>query len=319
MSIKVYTVTEALQSVLSNPTTAMVAEKKKEDKVYKGTKFLNLFWNIGRDVRKTGWFSFENVNLSIGVADPSDVTDKRNDYDGTRLQLESKISLSGEVGKFLIAVNPLWYSLVEKCVAEGSIVKGSRKVHGLVQTHCSEDNVKTPNAEIEDPIVRFKIDFSSFPNNYPQKFLAGQPKTIIYDYRTEYLDEKGVKQHKIATVINPDTGKEEPVNAANLHLFVTEGSIIRYGRIMVPSISVSQSWISAAMIINKAVIEPGSVSGFSDEVSTTEKINAAFAKAEINEEVKEEAAVGGNVEDNNADPTDEAKANTDIDDILACI
>lgn len=278
MSIKVFTAEEALAAVQADPSKVLTAEKKKDDKPCKGgSRFLNVYWHFGANVKKDGWFSVENIPLSDGIADPSNKNDKRNDFDGTRLQLQTSVSRAGAFGKFLDILNPVWRAYVDSLIKDGVINANGKKVHDLLQLTLSDNNEKTPGAKIDDPIIRFKIDFGTFPQLYKHKFLVGQPKTQIFDYRTEYTDDKGKKQYKPAMVKDPKTGADVLVNAENIHLFVTKGSVLRAGRIMITSLAISQSWISLPIYINRAVIEPGAEEGFSDETPTASANNAVKA------------------------------------------
>jgi hypothetical protein len=273
MSIKVFTAEEVLAAALADPSKILTLEKKKDDKTYKGTRFLNAFYTIGADTKKEGWFSVENIELTDGVADPANNKDQRNEFEGTRLQLQTSLSKAGAFGQFLMLMDPAWRKLVADSAASGLINMNGRKIHPLVQTHLSENNPKNPNAPVDDPIIRFKIDFDTFPQKYMHKFLVGQPRTQFFDYRTRYIDENGREQFKIAMVKN-DAGEDEPVTDKNLHKFVTKGSILRKGRLMAPSVPVSQSWCSHPIYINRAVIEPGAESGFSDESGDAVVANA---------------------------------------------
>lgn len=279
MSVKVFTAQEALKAVNDDSSKVLVAEKKKDDKTYKGTRFLNAYYNIGTDAKKEGWFSIENVELSNGVADPNNKEDKRNEYEGTRLQLETTVSKAGDFGEFLLKLNPEWKKLVTQLSEAGTINMKDRKIHGLVQSTLSDENKTNPGGVLEDPIVRFKIDFDAFPQKYKHKFLVGQPRTQFFDYRTRYVDENGREQFKAATVVN-DNGEEELVTDKNMHLFITRGSIIRRGRIMMPSIAVSQSWCSHPIVMNRCVLEPGSEDGFSDDAPIA-NVNVAAALTQV--------------------------------------
>jgi hypothetical protein len=278
-TIKVFTATEALAAVEVPNTRAFTIVKKKEDKVYKGTRFLNVFWSIGREVKKEGWFRAgldknndklnEPIILSVGVADPADAGDKRNDFKGTRMVLQTTVSRSGDMGKFLLALNPQWKAAVDDLVKDGTIVIGTRKIHDMVQTHVAESNEKAAGEVIEDPIIRFKIDFGLYPSTYRPAFLAGRPRTVIEDYRTAYIDSKGIERYHPAMVEDPVTGKPVPVNEDNLHLFLTEGTIVHSYRVSMPSASISREWVSMPMTMAHIVATPGAPGGFSDEVAAT--------------------------------------------------
>jgi hypothetical protein len=276
MSVKVFTAEEALAAINADPSKVQVIEKKKETKAYKGTTFLNAFYNID-GTKKQGWFSIEDVPLTIGVADPEDLNDKRNEFEGTRLQLQTSVSKAGPFGEFLVKLDPVFKQNVETLAANGTINLDKKEIHGLVQTHYSANHPEKPNEPMDDGIVRFKLDFDTFPATYPHKFLRGQPKTQFFDYSTRYVDENGREQFKIAMVEN-DAGDMEPVTSKNLHKFATKGSIIRRGRIMMPSVPVSKGYVSHPIVCNRVILETGAEDGFSDDAppATNANVKAAF-------------------------------------------
>lgn len=267
MSIKVFTAEAALASVIADPAKVLVVEQKRDNKAYRGTRFLMAHWNIGSDFKREGWFSVEDIEITRGVADPADIGDSRNAFEGVRLQLTSTVSLAGPFGEFLLRMNPVWREIVAKLIAAGTIDAEGRKIHDLLQTHVSKTSDRNPGAPIDDPFVRFKIDFSRFPQNYKHKFLVGQPRTQFFDYKTAYVDDRGMTQYLPATVADPTTGEQVPVVESNVHLFVTDGCVLRKGRIMMSSAVVSQSWISLPIHIGRAVIETQGNAGFTDEMT----------------------------------------------------
>jgi len=263
--IKVFTANELLVALKEHPGEVLGVETKKETKRYVGgVKYLSVFFNIGEFRKREGWFLIENVELSIGVADPNNKNDKRNELEGSRMQLQTSLSKAGDMGQALRLLDAEWKESIRRLVANNSIAMGARKVHELMQFTLSEENKTNPGGVIEDPIIRFKVNFGLFPPKYRYTFLVGKPKTQFYDYTKKYTDTNGKVQYCAATVINSE-GKEEPVSEKNLHLFVTNGSVLRSARIMISSGAISQSWISLPIEINRAVIEPGCLAGFSDE------------------------------------------------------
>lgn len=275
MSIKVFPVEDALAAYQANPEGVMVIEKKKEEKAFKGVRYLNQFWNIGTDIRKEGWFSaVDDIEITAGVADPADAEDKRNEHKGTRLQLETKMSKAGALGQFVDYADKDFINKITKLAADGTIAIGARKIHGLCQRVYSETHPKTPNMPMADPTIRFKLDFGVYPPKYPHKALAGKPKSQIYDYTKSYTDDKGVVRYELATVkVN---GVEQPVNEDNLHLFITRGSIIKEIRFNMSSAAISQVWVSCPMMVSKVVIQPAPEEGFSDEAPSTTAVAAAL-------------------------------------------
>lgn len=263
MSYLVFKASDALTAIKNDPEGVWIIEKKKKDptKQYK-CSYVDVWFTIGNFKHKQGWFSFKNFVLSIGVADKNDLKDPRNKYAGTRSQLQSSLSKSGDLGQFIMKSNPQWARLFELRKADGTISVGpKRSFHPLLQTHISEEceNTEMRGKELDDPIVRLKIDWIPFPESFPG-FLAKQPRTRFYDYRKSYVDDEGETQYELAKVkVN---GEEVFVNDDNLHLFATKGSIIHDGTVLIQSVVSSQSWVSIPITVCKVVMEPGPDEGF---------------------------------------------------------
>lgn len=308
MSIKVFTVADALHELKTNPSTVFIVEKKKEDKVYNNTRYLNLKWNIGSFKNKDGWFTAKDVRLSAGVADPSDKEDYRNEYDGApRMHLETTVSNAGELGEFIDLLDKELNSRIQQLVDDGTIVLGKRELHGLVQRIYSDNNKKNPGGVIEDPRFKFKVDFGVYSPKYPIKSLAGKPKSQFLDYRTRFTDETGVERYLPAVVID-DSGNEVPVNKENFHKFVTAGSIIKKFRFNINSIAVSKGWVSCPMMACQIVLDPGAEEGFDDEAPEP-ALKTALAPKTV--------AVTDDEPETKPDTTD--VTDQDVDDLLANI
>ncbi len=266
-TIKVAHAHQLLSATLSKDADKILDfMNKKEIKTYKGTIFVRIKWNIPAVPKHDGWFYVENVVLTSGIADPADQNDKRNEYEGTRLQLQTTVSNAGPFGLALSNLNPIWKKAITQWSSKpGNTAIKSRKIHDLLQTHVAESNEKNPGAPIDDPIIRIKLDFKPFPKTFRPEFLAGQPRTQIFDARTAYLDDEGHTQYKLATVKDPKTGKDVLVNENNVHLFVTPGSILKVGRLLIQSVPYSQSWVSMPIVGTRLVIEPGAPAGFDED------------------------------------------------------
>jgi hypothetical protein len=76
-----------------------------------------------------------------------------------------------------LKLNPEFAKIVKAKGDSNEIDLEGKKIHGLIQDRLSKKNPKNPNGIIEDPIIRFKIDFDTFPQKYKHKFLVGQPRT----------------------------------------------------------------------------------------------------------------------------------------------
>jgi len=266
MSLKVFTAAEALDAFHKNPENFLIIEEKKKDpkKLFQGTKFLNAYYNINEHKRKEGWFSIEDVELTVGVVDPTNQDDARSQNTGMRMQLQTSLEKGGDFAELLYELDPVWKKKVDELAEKKLIAKTNRIVHGLLQTHYSERNEEHAGEELETPIIRFKMDFGKFPPAYPHKFLANKQKTQIFDYDKTFIDKNGRKQYKLATVTNDD-GVEEELNIDNMHLFLTKGSVIKKGRISMPSVSAGQVWISLRINLVNAIIQKGPDHGFSDD------------------------------------------------------
>lgn len=280
MAVRVFTAEESLAAAKTDVTKVLIIVQKKTRKEYSGTEFLNAYWNIAGLNRKEGWFTLEDIELSDGMADPENTDDIRNKFEGTRLQLQTKTSLCGAFGEFLNLLNAQWVAQVKELGESGAIDLEGKKIHELLQTTLSKKNKNSPGGAIEDPVIRFGVDFGNFPATHPNKALRGQPKTQFYDARTEYLDEAGRVQYKLATIINDD-GEEEFVNTKNVHKFVTSGSRIVRMRLSLPSVVVSASWVSLPITANRVILMPGEEGGFTDDdytPQTTAILKAAFVQ-----------------------------------------
>lgn len=271
-AIKVFTDVEAEAAVNSGKVLSLSIRKDRatgKPKEYQGTIFMNAKYKINGSENE-GWFTItQDIPLSRGVADPADKDDGRNKFAGTRCNLETKRSMAGPIGRFFDKLNEEWIKLIEDMNEKKELIKGSRKIHELMQYKLSEDRTdELAGALIDDPILRFQVEAGVFSQEYIYHFLRGQSKTIFLDARTAYKDANGATQYKLAQVID-ENENEVPVTIENMHRFITSGSILKAGsRIMMPSGARSAGWISLPIIINKAIIEPRvEVQGFSDEIS----------------------------------------------------
>lgn len=252
--------------------------KTKKPIEYQGTTFMTITFNINGSTND-GWFSItQDIPLAKGIADPADANDKRNRFAGTRLNLEMKFSEAGKFGRLIDMFNTIWLMWVDDLIAEKVIVRGSRKIHELMQYRYGEDHPEHPNEPLADPAIRLRIESNNFSPKYKHKFLAGKPKTVFLDYTTAEIAPNGAVVYREAVVDGT------PVTVNNMHKFIINGSVLKAGsRIMMPSASRSQLWISLPISINKMIIERHpEVVGFSDDppAPIEEVIAAAAAPSE---------------------------------------
>lgn len=260
-NVKVFTAEAAHAAVLEQGDKVLSIIKKKDAKPGKGgSMFLNVKFHGIEGMPKTdGWFSLKDIPISA-VQDPAK---KKPGQEETKPQISMKLSEAGEFGKFIMALQPIWQRKVKELGDSGAIVIGRRVVHDLLQLTISESALENAGQPLTDPIIRIKMaDLGdNFPPTYPISVLQNKPKTEVMDYRTSPDGEPPYKQ---AAIID-ESGNEVPVSFANMHKFITPGSILRRGRVSITSAAISQNWISLQITINKAVIEPGGPGGFDDE------------------------------------------------------
>lgn len=248
-------------------------ESRPGSKSYKGgTKYFNVYFHTTKHGKVEAWFTNLTstgkavpINVTRGIADPKNKEDKRNEYEGTRLMIETTVSRSGIVGEFIKLLNDAWHALITDMVNNGTLQLGLRKIHGFVRDKLSSENKTNPNGIIEDPEIRFEVDFTPYPAKFPHKFLANLPKSQLFDYEKSYKDDNGLTQYRPAT-IQDDNDKETIVNAENIHLFITDDCVVQELRINLSSAPLSASWLSCPLVAGKVVVEQASSGGFSDDI-----------------------------------------------------
>ena len=264
-SIKVFTAQESAAAAQTDASKILTILAKKENKYYQGTRFFDAKWSIGKNFKKDGWFNVEDIMLTSGIAAPGDKENNPSaEFEGTRLQLSTNLEHAGPWGQFLDLLEPEWFKQVEELSGKGVIDLDGKKIHALIQRTYSKKHKTNAGKPLDNPIIRFKMDFTKFPARFPIKNLVGTPKTQIFDYRKPYVDGLGRAQYHPATITN-DNGEEEVVDATNVHKFVTRGSVLRKGRIMMHSVSESQGWVSLTPVVTRAIIEGGGDECFDDE------------------------------------------------------
>ncbi len=119
----------------------------------------------------------------------------------------------------------------------------------------------------EDPLIKIKGSFDKYPERHPLKPLQNTVKTVILDYRTKRIEtvtENG-KTHNL-TKYDPATVNGQPVDAKNIHLFITQHSRLMEGsRLLIEDSSNSAFGMTLSLYGNRLIIDPGQVEQFSDE------------------------------------------------------
>jgi len=251
-------------AALNNTNNLITVIKKKENKTYKGTQFMTIRWCLDGVNKHDGFFLLKDVQLNDKIYAKGDISSRSAEHEGTRLQLGTRVSATGPFGKLMLEANRQWLDFVNDEIKAGRIDSEGKKISPLVSTHYSKKHPVNPGAPRDDPIISFKISFEKFPPRYPYAFMRNQPRTQFYDYATRYVDEKGRECFEPATVVG-DNGEKVEVNADNLHEFIDGRYVIRKGRVMINTLSISDGYISASMQLLMAVIDRTSVDGFDDE------------------------------------------------------
>lgn len=256
--IKVYKVEDALAELrAARLGDFLTIDSSKPGKGDKGSEFHKVRFNIGGQRNVQGWFSFTDVPIRAVLAPGEKLKydSKATEYESTRLTFRMMVSESGALGEFMQLLNTHWLHAIEEQIALKKIIKGNRTIHDLIQTKVHNEKSDKYGHDVPDPIIRFKIDFRCYAPNHPLAILRGQPKTTVFDYTEPYTDERGRTKFKVAVVKNND-GTEEPLTDQNIHKFLTGGSIIRRGRFSIDSLCVCASWISIALVMHEAIVEP---------------------------------------------------------------
>lgn len=271
MAFQQYSETEALNAIKANPGKVLTLTKKKDAKSFKGTFYIDMSYRIKPNVAPSGnqgWFTFRNAHLSQGITNKLEVRQGSPDeHEGFRLQVRCYKSQMGPIGEFLAMLDKDYQDAVKAMIAANELVIGKRDIHGLIQTSTGPNNKKNPNALLEDPVISMHIGFDKYPDKFPVKHLQNVQKTTFLDFNKPYTVEvngKKTVKYEEATVLNKD-GKPERLNADNVHQFIKATSRIVFGRIHIPSVCVSQAWVSCPISAQELIIESGMDEGFPDE------------------------------------------------------
>jgi len=285
-AVSTITVEKALASAKKSPnSTIAVTQKEGKPQTGSAATFYDIKWKID-GVPTDGWIRFEDVLLPQGMSDPADAEDIRNKYlPKSRMNVSTTVSKAGVLGEYLSLMNGEWKSLVESIAKtndnpEGWLVLGKRDVHELVSTVTGEQSKKGQGIPIADPDIRMQIKLENYSPKHPIASLRGQPITVIQDYDKPRItiNAKGLE---VITYENA-TVDGQPITEANIHKFITDGSIIKKGRIHLGTCCRSAAWLSIPIIASRLVIQKGNPGGFDDdEDEVTDDIRAKLAASSI--------------------------------------
>lgn len=299
-TLHVFTPAEVLEAIDEGLQVVHIREKPNKSKKNYKVQYLDLIIKT-KSHEGPAIFSLEDSVISYGLKDPA-FADAEDDEGPRKLSISTTAADSGEFGKMMVALNPQFTAEVERCIEAKIFVKSKRTIKELISTHYSEDRTdEKAGQERESPIINFKIDFGTYPDNYPRKFMRGQQKSMIYDY-TQTFTNKGATQYKLAK-----TDEGDSLNDANAFMFISSGSVIKFGRIHMESLAISQSWISVPTLAGKLVIDPAGDGGFDDEAEGFSECQAK--PADENAENAENADESG--DDENADDDESGDADDD--------
>jgi len=255
-------------AVQNNLDTVLTIEKKpvnKNSKTYQ-VEYLNTRWNFD-GTKRDGWFKITDAVISKGARNPEDKMDQRNNWGVVpKYNIDIRKSKCGAFGEFLTNLNPVWINTVQGMVDKGEIKLGRRYIADLLQLKVSEKSQENPGADLEDPIIRLRIDLSKYPAKMPQPYqnFANTPKTAILDGDKIITDPNGKKSYAPVMVVN-ENGVEELVTEQTLYKVLTYGTKIVEARVDIRSAIISQYCISMPLLASKLIIKQTPTATFDDD------------------------------------------------------
>lgn len=308
--IKVFTVETLLEHLNKNPDDFLVLNMKHK-KNENGVVYIDIRFRIDGALHEP-WFKVRNLKLLQGVADPNDVNDKRNKYVTDKNQnIRFSLSVSGRdshaLTDFLKQLNVVWLRKIETLKKQYPFMKNKLPKDLLVLEYGVNSDPDKAGKPLEHPILRFKVDFKKYPDNYFIPALAGKPKTIVYD--ASKPKRVGGKIVYEKAVVVGDDGVPADLDENNAHKFITRGSTIVEARINMGSACVSNMGITASLLIVNMVLDRSNDIIFDDEdgeeTEGTEgaEVTEGAKDAEVAEgaEGTEKTPIEGAVDDSIAD------------------
>jgi len=199
--------------------------------------------------------------LAANVLDSEKAKEKfKDDPESQRRRLTTTVSKSGDMGAIATNLNGIFKDKVEALAATGVIVIKNRTICMFAQTNISDESkeVSLRGKAIDDPIIRFVIDFSAPKEWYRKGYAWGKTVTQFLDYNKPYTvegkDGKKITKYEELMWTN-DNGEEEPVSAENMHRVLTAGSIVHEYTIWYGNPSISKAYVSSKATITRCVIE----------------------------------------------------------------
>jgi len=177
------------------------------------------------------------------------------------------VSKSGDFGYVMDQFDRTWVKRIDELRQGDSPAINEAKTNPILQRKISPKNKNLDkegkplkNKPIEDPIIRQTLDFEKYPAEFFLKFLAGKPRTEIYDFATLYTDAKGLPAFKAAVVEirDPESGnviRTEAPSDANIYKLIDRGTRIVDGRSHFDTSTESNYGVSTSKLAGRIVID----------------------------------------------------------------
>lgn len=248
-----------------------------------GVTYVDLWWSMKNADGKRGLGQFtmfmkEGVPIR-NIPRKGDPNDDRADNEGKRLAWAFGASKAGKFGQAMVLIGKAYQQDAERMIAEykkagkeatpAMAQVRSSDIIECVKTKYSKKHLEKPLEPLEDQMIPFKFDFGNFPDKHPYG-TAGQPKFELYDARTKKpnVEGKSFASYQKATIerVQPDGSvAHEPINADNIHEFITRGSKVILQKSVMNGASASMFGLAMKHIVWKAVVLPGSANVPEDE------------------------------------------------------
>ncbi len=192
-------------------------------------------------------FIEDETNPDNYVEISSDVADQNKDSEDPRAQYGLSFSTTASKGRNwyrLMAALQTYFERYHKKFVSEKVIKATSRACALVSAEYSDDcPAEDKRGQTrEDPVTRCKFSFEPYPASHKR---GGYPRCVIYDFEKIEVGDNDNIVPVPATVLNPKTKKDEPVDVTNVHLFLRDGAKIVDGDINMSSANDSQfgfSW-----------------------------------------------------------------------------
>lgn len=259
MGIKVYTVEELIE-IMDRTNEDFIKYIKNAPKINAsnapikkkntGEFFKTEFFDGNKKLTYKGilWCCAKDIEITKGVTDPEH-DDQRN-MNSTKTHFSTNVISSNSFGEFMEKFNEKWLALAEKFKEENPKHK-TKPIIELIKKGYFDENGDFK--QFNSPTIKLKIDFGKYVQNYPIKSMAGKVITEVLNFEDKYIDDKKKVCFKPAVVMNDN--EEEPLDAYNVHKFLTRGSIIKHMRFSISSMMPSQFGIVLLIKVNRLIVE----------------------------------------------------------------